>query len=253
MIIVPQEHRFLFDLQGYLLLRDVLDEDDCDEYYRAVLGLENSFLVDRPRPTTLQTNNTLPQLATMLSSLLDHPRVIPYLNSFVSEDPQLVHAWAISKIPGPNAEHFGWHRNRRPRDYSCINGEIRCTMLNVIYMLTDNGPDDAEMLVLPGSHKANYELEWQSYPRDSMPGAVQVPGKKGDVLLLCESVLHGGMPKTKPGHRMNLHFNFVHETFNIAMNWPENVRDAHITKPIRLGFTRRQQKMLRWMDFARLD
>ena len=49
----------------------------------------------------------------------------------------------------------GFHAGYDPHDYQVdTQGKVHSKMLNVVWMLTDNGPGDGEMVVIPGSHKA---------------------------------------------------------------------------------------------------
>jgi hypothetical protein len=99
--------------------------------------------------------NGLPKIdpTGLFDTLVAHPRVLPYLDAFVG-DPQLVNTWSLSKSQGtsPNRKG-GWHGGLEPRGYAVdTRGQIRTQMLNVVWSLTDNGPGDGEMAVLPGSH-----------------------------------------------------------------------------------------------------
>eukprot|EP01050_Picozoa_sp_SAG11_P010271 SAG11_NODE_1020_length_6158_cov_4.836772_5_plen_181_part_00 len=90
--------------------------------------------------------NGLPKIdpTGTFDSLVAHPRILPFLNSFMS-DPQLVNVWSISKSRGSGAGRF--HAGYDPHDYQVdTRGQIRSKMLNVVWMLTDNGPGDGEMV-----------------------------------------------------------------------------------------------------------
>ena len=164
---VTDAERFLFDLRGFLILPGVLSVAECAAFNARLAQLESRqyedrFLdangPDRPGRPTKELNlanqirlNGLLRLDPIFDTLIDHPRVVPYLREFV-EKPQLINTWSISKCPG--AVHSGWHRGVPTSDYSYTNGEIRSRMFNTIYFLTDNGPDDGCVVALPGSHKS---------------------------------------------------------------------------------------------------
>src|SRR3954468_21232677 len=102
---VTVEERFLFDLQGFLVLRDVLTPEECSTYRETLQRLERGHYEDawqaklppgaRWRPT-LETEpanqlrlNGLPRLDAAFDELMDHPRVLPLLREFVGL-PQLI-------------------------------------------------------------------------------------------------------------------------------------------------------------------
>ena len=137
------EERFLFDLNGFLVLRNVLSAEECGEYLETLSKLESQTYEDKwmetvgPGRPTRETNrihqirlNGLPRLHSIFDGLIDHPRIMPYLYEFVGE-PQLINTWSISKFCG--AEQGGWHRGVPTTDYSYSNGVIRSRMFNVVF------------------------------------------------------------------------------------------------------------------------
>ena len=106
------EDRFLFDLQGFIVLRGVLSQEECGELLTALRPLEAQDHPDEwmqslePGPPGRPTRETqiphqtrlngLPRLSPAFDRLIDHPRILPYLQAFVGE-PQLINTWSISK------------------------------------------------------------------------------------------------------------------------------------------------------------
>ena len=169
--------------------------------------------------------NGLLRLDPVFDELIDHPRVLPYLEEFVGL-PQLINTWSISKFEG--AVHSGWHRGVPVSDYSYFNGEIRSRMFNVVWFLTDNGPDDGCIVALPGSHKSNFDLPFGDYEGLELPGAQALTGKAGDLLMFSETVVHNGLLKTTPGTRSNLYFNYVHAHYNVMTREPINCHHFYL-------------------------
>lgn len=263
---IREEDRFLFDLQGFLVLRGVLTAAECAAYRETLECLESQRYEDpwlaslppgppgRPtRETALPHQlrlNGLPRLDPLFDTLIDPPRVLPYLREFVGL-PQLINTWSISK--SPRAEPGGWHRGVPTTDYSYRNGEIRTRMLNVVYFLTDNGPDDGCIVALPGSHKSNLDLTWRDYYGLEMPGAAVVTGRAGDVLMFSEAVLHNGLPKTTAGVRSNLYYNYVHAHYNVMTREPRNCHHFYFPPAVRERFTPTQRELTAWMEFTRWE
>ena len=161
--------RFLFDTQGYILLPEVLSTDetaallarlreleatDYPDEWVDELGLDRSQVALTKQSSSAdyqgmdhQTRlNGLPKIDPIGSfdPLIAHPRVLPFLQAFM-EVPQLVNIWSISKAQGARAG--GFHAGFEPHDYQVdTRRRIHSKMLNVIWMLTDNGPGDGEMV-----------------------------------------------------------------------------------------------------------
>jgi hypothetical protein len=256
--------RHRFDLHGYLLLPGMLAAGECDRLRECVHNLEGQRFDDgwmvqadrrraQPAPTRegqlprLRLNGLL-RLHPDFHALIDHQGLVPYLEDFM-DTPQLVNTWSISK--GQGAQSSNWHRGLPAEHYCVRQGRIRTAMLNVVWFLDDNGPEDGCMVVVPGSHKNAIDLDWQSIPHGSMPGMARVVGKRGDVLLMSECVLHDGVPKTTPGTRTNLYFNYAASYFNVMTYSPEHNRHFCMPADVRSRFTPRQQALTAWMDYAR--
>ena len=254
------EDRFHFDLAGFVILRGVLSSSECQEYLEVLQELEAREYEDvwlktkGPGRPTKETNrehqvrlNGLPRLHPIFDRLIDHPRVLPYLKEFVGQ-PQLINTWSISKFEG--AQQGGRHRGVPTTDYAYRNGEIRSRMFNVVYFLTDNGPEDGSILALPGSHKSNFDLDWKQYEGLALPGSVTVTGKAGDVFLFSEAVIHDGLPKTTSGVRSNLYYNYVHAHYNVMSREPRNCHHFYFPPELRERLTPEQRDLTAWMELA---
>jgi hypothetical protein len=262
--VVTAEERFIFDLQGCILLKNVLSADECQKYLDVVDRLEGLPHDDisrrdrynrtgRPSQPTLQLQNSFKRLNGLLrldpsfDALIAHPGVYPYLEAFI-EGPQLINTWSITKTKGE--EGGGWHRGVEPSQYSCRNGKIRTTMLNVIWFLTDNGPEDGCLIALPSGHKSHLDLEWGKYKGAAMPGSQRIVGKAGDVFMFSEAVLHTGVPKTTPGRRTNLYYNYGSRNFNVMTYSPEHNFHFCMPQSIRDRFNEKQRAFTQWMEYA---
>ena len=156
----------------------------------------------------------LPRLDAAFDTLIAHRRILPFLREFM-EAPQLVNTWSISKRHGHN--QGGFHAGAQPHDYAVDrSGKIHSKMLNVIWMLTDNGIDDGCVTVLPGSHKSAFPIRDHLFDSDGnriasqdLPGAVPMLASAGSVLVMSECTLHTGLPKTTSTIRSNLYYNYL--------------------------------------------
>lgn len=260
------EDRYLFDLQGFLLLRNVLSETEIAAFLATIERLKQQPHEDtwhhklppnsNPNPTCDRRAagavrfNGLLRLDPIFDQLIDHPVTFPYLQEFMGE-PQLVNTWAIEKSKGHDSG--GWHRGLGPIDYSYRNGTIRSRMLNVVYFLTENGPEDGCVVAIPGSHKNNIDLMWSDYKGLTMPGSIAVTGKPGDVFMFSETVIHDGLPKTTDGLRTNLYFNYTTRDFNVMTYSPQHNYHFCMPPSVRRRFTEQRKAVTRWMEFAEAE
>lgn len=261
---VTDEDRFLFDLQGFILLEGVLSQRECDAILEVLNHLESQDYDDpwleavggSVHPTKEERKesqirmNGLPRLDPIFDSLIGHEAALPYLQEFM-EGPQLVNTWSIAKSKG--AEFSGWHRGIPTTDYTYRNGVIRTRMLNTVYFLTDNGPDDGCVVAIPGSHKSNLDLDHKSHPAYEMPGATPITGKAGDLLLFSEATLHDGLPKTTDGVRTNLYYNYVHAHYNAMLREHKNCHHFYFPPEIRSRFDETRLELTRWMEYVKWD
>lgn len=243
--VVTRVEKCLFDLHGYLILPGVLASDEC----RAILDVLHRL--ERAKAEDLATHDQvridgLPQKDSAFDLAVAHARVLPYLREFL-DDPQLVNTWAISK--GPRADISRWHRGLDSKNYSCANGVIRTRMLNTAWLLTDNNAGDGGLGVLPASHKNNIDLDWPSYRGLSLPGAIEVTGRAGDVVIFSECLIHEGLPKSTPGLRTNLYFNHV-DFADVRPLFKAPGEDApfRFAPEIRARFNDDQRALTRWME-----
>ena len=261
---VSVEERFLFDLQGFLLLRGVLSPQECKTLLDTIENVKARFTAqpeevregkwpafETTTPNQLRFNGLF-RLDPAFDALIAHPGVLQYLKTFMDQ-PHLGNAWMIQKSVG--AASGGWHRGVSPTDYAFRNGNSRTRMLNVVFFLTDNGPDDGCVVAIPGSHKSNVDLSWGNYHGLEMPGSVAITGKAGDVFMFSEATMHNGLPKTTPGLRTNLYFNYIEHDFSVMTFDATDINHRHYAMPpsVRERWTPEQKEVTRWMEFVRTE
>ena len=266
---VTDDEKFLFDLQGYLILRGAIEPElvvALDEAVAANEAIEHdeSWAEGLPVVTNAYFTrdlwmehqvrlNGLPRLDPVFDRLIAHPGYLRYLEEFMDQ-PQLINTWSISKYPGRGATH--WHHGLPPEDYSVRDGKIRSPMLNVVTMLTPNHSGDGCLAVIPGSHKKNFKLDLKRWGMAGLdtPGAVEVTGEPGDVLLFTEALVHSGAPKTTARRRTALQYNHVEQRRAASyMTDYHNARHYWMPPSIRRRFTPQQKALTAWMDYTLPD
>lgn len=264
---VSIEDRFMFDLQGFLILRGAVDRALCAELLKAVRAAEAKDYADEwreklpPEQRAHRTKdvsetqirlNGLPRLDPIFDEMIAHPAILPYLEAF-QQNPQLVNTWSITKMK--HAQPGSWHSGYGPEEYRVLKGNIRSPMLNVVTMLTPNSPGDGCLIVQPGAHKRNFDLPWDKYGMKGLeaPGSIEVTGDVGDVVLFSESLSHNGAAKTTDRLRTNLYYNHMSRERSVVMFDRPNAHNYWMPSEVRARFTPERKKLTQWMEWVTLD
>ncbi len=213
---------FLFDLNGYLILQDAIAPELLArlnaefDAFPADLEMGAWYRGAQRRDYTPDTGLELHQaveLGAPFEELIDHPSWIDHLRHYCGEEKSYVEGLFIDESiasvrteGGHHPVHSGGYRGALRGRYSYEHGVFRCGQCNIIVALTDIGEGDGATMVVPGSHKSNLPHPLQGdYARgdrmDALPGAVPVYLNKGDALLFCDGLMHGGSSRTNPGER----------------------------------------------------
>ena len=198
------EQRYLFDVRGYLHLKGVLSVEELESCREAT-----ARYIDAPDADLLPGFEHQGWLHShgfafdkCLEKLPLHPGIFPIVCALTQNRPRLLRGSLIADYPRTQdsklhcaREGFGWASNR----YSVRNGEIFCDDLVVFPYFDDVHPGDGGLVVVPGSHKAEFPrpdgLFYENLVTDEVPeGVVNVTPKAGDVVIISELLTHGTMP-----------------------------------------------------------
>ena len=207
------EQRYLFDLNGYLVLREVLDADEVAEFNRAIDHHSDDLTeIDRSLAggsKALEGTSRRLGLGGMLSwerpwcapfrHFLVHPGIAPYLNVILGEGYRLDHGPGLIAMnegcEGGTLHGGGVERTSFSEGYFFKADRIYTGLTVVELLLADEGPGDGGVAVVPGSHKADLPC-----PRSMTLGqayqehVLDVHGKAGDVVIFTETLTHGTLP-----------------------------------------------------------
>ena len=212
---------YLFDLRGYIILKDAVEPALVDELNRVtdtVPQLQfgewygNSQRRDYNPATGFELHNCI-ELGGPFEELIDHPGWIEYVRRYCGEQNSYVEGLFIDEcilsVRGPSGHHpvhSGNYQAALRNVYSYRDGVFRCGQCNIILALTDVGPGDGATMVIPGSHKSHFPHpnagNYANLDRmDMLEGAVEVHLNKGDAALFVDGIMHGGSSRTNPGER----------------------------------------------------
>ena len=213
---------FLFDLRGYLILRDTVSPELLDELNAAFdefpreLPMGGWYRGAQRRDYTPETGLELHQayeLGAPFEVLIDNPSWIDLIVHFCGEEKSYVAGLFIDEsiasirtAAGHHPVHSGGFQGALRGAYGYKNGVFRCGQVNIILALTDIGEGDGPTMIVPGSHKSNFPHPGGGdYARgdrmDHLEGAVPAYMNRGDALLFVDGLMHGGSSRTNAGER----------------------------------------------------
>jgi hypothetical protein len=224
---------YMFDLNGFLILRNVLSPQEVADCKATIASIPRSLprlgwhgyvqREDHPehRGISYQQIYELPAF----TKLIDHPNYINYVARFVGgqdcfdyhHGPLYIDENFVT-IRGPGDSiplHAGGHDICKRMQFRYHNGRFACGQVNVLIAYTDIGPGDGATMVIPGSHKSNIchpaflipdqHQQWGEGTGgsvDGIPGAIEVHINAGDAILFVDATCHGSARRTNPGERL---------------------------------------------------
>ena len=247
---MTEEERYLFDLQGFLVVEGVLSKAEVAAANEAIERHADG-IVERVGEASLSSDSKTMQgetgrgdLGGLLSwekpwcdpfrAMLAHPQITPYLNQLLGKGWRLDHnAGLISMRKG--AEGHLLHGSSGPafdrhQYYIFKDGQMHNGLTVVAWQLADVNPGDGGLALIPGSHKGNYACpqpvrKWEAH-QDVVK---QVTCKAGDVVIFTEAVTHGTIPWSADHDRRSVLFRMSPGNLAYATGynpWPESMLEG---------------------------
>lgn len=189
---LSDEEKFQFDLEGYLVIRNVLTKEECE----ALSGMADEVWARQRDDGAFRRTANVSQWGKSFLDLMDHPKVLPYLVELLGRNVRIDHDYCIfmqKGAPGGNI-HGGPRRIEADHWYDYHDGVLRNGLTVVTWMLTDAAQSDGGFICIPGSHKTNLMMNLPQDVREQRRDAhyvVQPPVQAGDVLIFSEALMHG--------------------------------------------------------------
>lgn len=231
---VTEMDRYLFDLNGYLILKNALTPEQVDAMnatYDEVQDFADGMDDKAGWFGHVKINNSgrqeglgmqqLYEAGDVWEELIDHPSWFDKIKHFIgTDDPENFdghHGPAFidecfGTIRGPGGAqrlHSGGHVGTIRTQFRYHAGKFHCGQVNVLMAMTDIGPGDGATMVVPGSHKSNIahpqtvalDKRGDAISMDSVEGAIECHLDKGDALLFVDAIAHGSARRTNEGKR----------------------------------------------------
>ncbi len=226
---MTEDERYLFDLNGYIIIRGVLTPEEVatanaaiDKHQAAMIerSENNPALRNAVKGTAFYGNGTgrkdlggvleWGEDSQVFKKILAHPRLVPLFHGILGKGYRMDHLpFVIAQDQG--AEGFALHggtidchsgQYNTELAYTCHNNFIRSALLGCNVMLTDHDPGFGGFCVVPGSHKSNFKMPEGMVNGDKYKEFIIQPATKaGDVVLFSEGTVHGAMAWTPETQR----------------------------------------------------
>lgn len=266
--------KYLFDLNGFLVIRGVLSKMEvnaANEAFDAHIdkAAERTGILRNTRLSTpLSAGGHRLDLGGMLSwdpphrdvfrSFLAHPNLVPALTALLGPGYRMDHL-PLGLIQNRGTEGFALHggplnaegRFNPTLQYRCVQGDIYNSLLAMSLVLSDHNDGDGGFCVVRGSHKSNFAV-----PVEFRDGGGDLGGEHlhqpvtqaGDVIFFSEATVHGALPWMAEHQRRVVLYRFAPATTSYSRayspQWPAAVMD---------GMTDAQRAVLEPPYAGRLD
>ena len=218
---------YLFDLNGYLILKNAVDEEFVGELNAgldALLPMGRDEWKGNVHKAGGKHIQQIYEAGEPFERLIDHPSWIEDVRHFVGSKDTSFDGFrgvfideAVADVRGRGDStplHSGGHERLTRTQYRVFNGDFHCGQINVILALKDIGPGDGATMVIPGSHKSNFqhpergEGDNKAKSLDKITGSMEVQLKAGDALMFVDALGHGSAKRVNEGERRILIYRY---------------------------------------------
>ena len=200
------EQRYLFDVTGYLHLKNALSPDELKVGQEATQRYIDTPSDELPSGFGVDGKRHLHGFAfdKSLEALVFHPKTWQIVMELTNGKPCFTSGTLQVDVPSSNGgrlhcarDDFGWESCR----YETRNGQIYCDNFVIFPYFDDVFPGDGGLLVVPGSHKAAFKRLPELFnggdikdPSDLPAGVINLTPRAGDILIISELLTHGILP-----------------------------------------------------------
>ena len=206
------EEKFKFDLEGYLVVKSVLDPAAIEE----LNALADEAFPAKEGDKLYRNTSPISRWGPHFQALIDHPAMIPYLLELLGPKFRIDHDYCIFMKKGGKAGglHGGPAGGVSPEAdhwYRYHDGVMRNGLTVLTYCLSPAQKGDGGFCCVPGSHKSNFVQHIPGAVRSHEQPAhyvVQPEVEAGDVIIFTEALVHGTMPWTAQYERRTLLYKY---------------------------------------------
>lgn len=235
-----ETYKYLFDLQGYIVVENVLNtkevstiQDILDKRLPSSHGLE---FADGEFGFSGASNSKEPGLLEYgepIRNLIDHPTILSVLRPILGDGFRIDHMYGIQMIKGTKSLelHGGAMNASVSEQYHVQNQKISSGLTVVSWNLVDTGPDQGGFLCIPGSHKQNFTTPKTIFSMHDKADCVLVPKvKPGSAIIFTEALAHGTASWKLDSPRRSILFKYTPAHMAYTRNYSQIPENADLTQ-----------------------
>ncbi len=241
-----QLQQYLFDVQGYLVLEDILSREEIATFNRILDEQELPAAGQTQRFGSAPGGSGFLAWGSPFCGLLDHPRIMPILRFRLGDCFRLDRIYGMYMHEGMSRGRLhadygasAWTSSARPGEYYPFrDDQIYNGFVVVAWNLSDTGPGLGGFCCIPGSHKSNYKLPQQIDEAPEQAACVVMPSAPaGSAILFSEALTHGTAAWQAKHERRSLLYKYCVS----HMAWTSQ----RVRPPANMELTPRQQILFR--------
>ena len=238
--------QYLFDVQGYLVIEDVLSPAQVTAFNQTLDQHEVPAPGQTQRFGSAPTGSGFLDWGKPFCDLLDHERIMPILRFRLGDSFRLDRIYGITMQQGMargklHADYGATSptSGAQPGEYFAFrDNQISNGFIVITWNLTDAGPDHGGFCCIPGSHKSNFRLPQSIDEAPEEAACVVIPhAPAGSVTLFTEALTHG----TAAWHAAHDRRALLYKYCVSHMAWTAD----RVTPPADAALTWRQQILFR--------
>ena len=192
--------KYLFDLNGYIIIKNYFKIDFINNLLIDLKKIENcdSFpngvCLGKPRTENSLYLSNIAEINDNFASIIADPGIVEFISKTTSGFYRFNHSYALTHNKYSSTHlHMGGFPIHPKATYICRNDQIFSSLTKAVIPLENHDVDDGCFCVVPGSHKSNFESEFNLGPAEKHPSILPLPAQPGDLILFTEALQHGGL------------------------------------------------------------
>ena len=230
---MTEEEKYLFDLQGYVVVQEAVSADLLCRLNRAIdetEELSDDEVAKRGFPRDYISSDNKYALKGRadgaglgdygckilpyggpFEELIDLPTTIPLVDEMIGEPCRLDAVAFLSRHNhGAFRFHHGYAELLPYSEYAYDNDGFKCVSVKISFALTDVDVEDGCFAVIPGSHKSAFTNPLVGKVPDSDHPLVEpIPCRAGDAVIFSEDLSHGAVENVRDNVRRTLFYSYA--------------------------------------------
>ena len=212
---MDDKQRYLFDLNGYIILKNVLPLEQIkrlseilDELERcSEAQLPQHVVQSKPRTDKELYLSNIVEAAREFHALIDIPQVLDVMQEVSLGLFRLNHSYAIYHWKDAVTPlHMAGTPIHPKASYTAKGGQIFSLLTKAVFPIANHTVEDGCFAIVPGSHKAEFARPFADDDPMNHPALVPVPAEPGDAIIFTEAATHGSYQNVSGRCRQTLYY-----------------------------------------------